>query len=89
MNVSTSGATFFEVFSSGETSRFKVDSGGKFHVHVGSITFVYGNYTYSFSRTADGWAIDCDAFQEGRRLEAKGDGLYYNGKRLLPEEDLK
>lgn len=89
MNVSTSGATFFEVFSSGETSRFKVDSGGKFHVHVGSITFAYGNYTYSFSRTADGWAIDCDAFQEGRRLEAKGDGLYYNGKRLLTEEDLK
>ncbi len=88
MNVSNSGSTFFEVFSSGETSRLKVDSGGKFHVHVSAITFVYGNYTYSFSRTADGWAIDCDAFQEGRRLEAKGDGLYYNGKRLLTEEDL-
>ena len=91
MNVSDSGEVFLNIYSFGTNSRLKVDTGGKFYVHTDSIAFVDGNNTtYRFAATNDGWVINAVEGNDdiGRKLEAKSDGIYYNGKRLLTEEDL-
>ncbi len=71
------------------TTRLWVYQGGKFYLRPSGLSFVNSkNITYRFEATNEGWAIYSTTDDTGRKLEAKADGIYYNGKRLLTEEDL-
>lgn len=68
------------------TTRLWVYQGGKFYLRPSGLSFVNSkNITYRFEATNEGWAIYSTTDDTGRKLEAKADGLYYNGKKVLLE----
>ena len=68
------------------TTRLWVYQRGKFYLRPSGLSFVNSkNITYRFEATNEGWAIYSTTDDTGRKLEAKADGLYYNGKKVLLE----
>ena len=68
------------------TTRLWVYHRGKFYLRPSGLSFVNSkNITYRFEATNEGWAIYSTTDDTGRKLEAKADGLYYNGKKVLLE----
>lgn len=68
------------------TTRLWVYQGGKFYLRPSGLSFVNSkNITYRFEATNEGWAIYSTTDDTGRKLEAKSDGLYFNGKKVLLE----
>lgn len=68
------------------TTRLWVYQGGKFYLRPSGLSFVNSkNITHRFEATNEGWAIYSTTDDIGRKLEAKADGLYYNGKKVLLE----
>lgn len=68
------------------TTRLWVYQGGKFYLRPSGLSFVNSkNITYRFEATNEGWAIYSTTDDIGRKLEAKSDGLYFNGKKVLLE----
>lgn len=68
------------------TTRLCVYQGGKFYLRPSGLSFVNSkNITYRFEATNEGWAIYSTTDDTGRKLEAKSDGLYFNGKKVLLE----
>lgn len=68
------------------TTRLWVYQGGKFYLGPSGLSFVNSkNITYRFEATNEGWAIYSTTDDTGRKLEAKSDGLYFNGKKVLLE----
>ena len=68
------------------TTRLWVYQGGKFYLRPSGLSFVNSkNITYRFEATNEGWAIYSTTDDTGRKLEAKADGLYFNGKKVLLE----
>lgn len=68
------------------TTRLWVYQWGKFYLGAFGLSFVNEkNITYIFKATNEGWAIYSTTDDIGRKLEAKSDGLYYNGKKVLLE----
>lgn len=68
------------------TTRLWVYQRGKFYLRSSGLSFVNSkNITYRFEATNEGWAIYSTTDDTGRKLEAKADGLYYNGKKVLLE----
>ena len=68
------------------TTRLWVYQRGKFYLRPSGLSFVNSkNITYRFEATNEGWAIHSTTDDTGRKLEAKADGLYYNGKKVLLE----
>ena len=66
------------------TTRLWVYQGGKFYLRPSGLSFVNSkNITYRFEATNEGWAIYSTTDDTGRKLEAKSDGLYFNGKKVL------
>ena len=67
-------------------TRLLVYQRGKFYLRPSGLSFVNSkNITYRFEATNEGWAIYSTTDDTGRKLEAKADGLYYNGKKVLLE----
>ena len=68
------------------TTRLWVYQRGKFYLRPSGLSFVNSkNITYRFEATNEGWAIYSTTDDTGRKLEAKSDGLYFNGKKVLLE----
>jgi hypothetical protein len=68
------------------TTRLWVYQGGKFYLRPSGLSFVNSkNITYRFEATNEGWAIYSTTDDTGRKLEAKSDGLYFNGKKVVLE----
>ena len=68
------------------TTRLWVYQGGKFYLRPSGLSFVNSkNITYRFEATNEGWAIYSTTDDTGKKLEAKSDGLYFNGKKVLLE----
>ena len=68
------------------TTQLWVYQGGKFYLRPSGLSFVNSkNITYRFEATNEGWAIYSTTDDTGRKLEAKSDGLYFNGKKVLLE----
>ena len=68
------------------TTRLWVYQRGKFYLRPSGLSFVNSkNITYRFEATNEGWAIYSTTDDTGKKLEAKSDGLYFNGKKVLLE----
>lgn len=62
---------------------FQVSNGGKLNVYPDSLTIqTESRTTLTLKITSDGWSLGTT----GKMLEAKSDGLYFNGKKVLLEE---
>ena len=60
----------------------RVSNGGKLNVHPDSLTIhTESRKTLTLKITSDGWSLSTT----GKSLEAKSDGLYFNGKKVLLE----
>ena len=60
----------------------RVSNGGKLNVHPDSLTIqTESRTTLTLKITSDGWSLGTT----GKMLEAKSDGLYFNGKKVLLE----
>lgn len=77
INICTSDNT-----SQGDHTSFQVYNGGKLKVYPDSLTIQTElRNTLTLKITSDGWSLGTT----GKMLEAKSDGLYFNGKKVLLE----
>lgn len=77
INICTSDDT-----SRGDHTSFQVSNGGKLKVYPDSLTIqTESRTTLTLKITSDGWSLGTT----GKMLEAKSDGLYFNGKKVLLE----
>ena len=77
INICTSDDT-----SPGYHTWFQVYNGGKLKVYPDSLTIqTESRTTLTLKITSDGWSLGTT----GKMLEAKSDGLYFNGKKVLLE----
>ena len=68
--------------SQGDHTSFQVYNGGKLKVYPDSLTIqTESRTTLTLKITSDGWSLSTT----GKMLEAKADGLYFNGKKVLLE----
>lgn len=66
----------------GDHTSLQVYNGGKLKVYPDSLTIqTESRTTLTLKITSDGWSLDTT----GKMLEAKSDGLYFNGKKVLLE----
>lgn len=77
INICTSDNT-----SQGDHTSFQVYNGGKLKVYPDSLTIqTESRTTLTLKITSDGWSLGT----MDKLLEAKSDGLYFNGKKVLLE----
>ena len=68
--------------SQGDHTSFQVYNGGKLKVYPDSLAIqTESRTTLTLKITSDGWSLG----MTGKKLEAKSDGLYFNGKKVLLE----
>ena len=66
----------------GDHTSLQVYNGGKLKVYPDSLTIqTESRTTLTLKITSDGWSLG----MTGKKLEAKSDGLYFNGKKVLLE----
>ena len=66
----------------GDHTSLQVYNGGKLKVYPDSLAIqTESRTTLTLKITSDGWSLG----MTGKKLEAKSDGLYFNGKKVLLE----